>query len=176
MEAMATVLQLVKRLSDCPRPRVLPGIALRHYHDSRDIPTWLELRHRAFARAKPGVQRWTVADFEADLIGRPWWRPERLWFAMAAEPGGGSPFAVGTVVLADRAVGGAIVPAVHWLAVAPTWRRRGVGRHLLETLETRAWELGHREVFLETHVGWTAAARLYESLGYEPATGGIPML
>jgi len=151
------------------------GISLRHYRDPSDIATWLELRHRAFARAKPGVQQWDVADFTADFLDRPWWAPERLWFAMSDEPGSSEPIAAGTVAMADRVVGESIVPAVHWLAVLPAFRRRGVGRLLLESLEQQAWQLGHREVFLETHAGWTAAARLYESLGYEAVEGGLPM-
>jgi GNAT superfamily N-acetyltransferase len=77
--------------------------------------------------------------------------------------------------LADRGLGALAVPAVHWLAVLPNWRRRGVGRLLIEALEERSWQQGHREIFLETHEGWTAARRLYESLGYHVSPGVIPM-
>jgi GNAT superfamily N-acetyltransferase len=55
---------------------------------------------------------------------------------------------------------------VHWLAVLPGWRRRGVGRYLMSVLEARAWELGYREVWLETHAAWAEAVRLYQALGY----------
>jgi GNAT superfamily N-acetyltransferase len=58
-------------------------------------------------------------------------------------------------------------PVVHWLMVDPAWRRRGIGRLLLEHLETAAWGLGYREIFLETHAGWKAAANFYKSLGFQ---------
>ena len=45
----------------------------------------------------------------------------------------------------------------------------------MAALEERAWELGHREIFLETHAGWTAAQGFYESLGYQQLPGVIPM-
>jgi GNAT superfamily N-acetyltransferase len=79
-----------------------------------------------------------------------------------------SRLAIGTVALADRGSGAHALPAVHWLAVLPPWRRRGVARLLMATLEHRCWKQGHDEIFLETHEGWTAARQLYEVLGYRP--------
>lgn len=139
------------------------GIALRTYRGPGDVSTWLDLRHRAFARARVGVRQWTETDFEQEFLTKPWWSPEHLWFAEARSQ------AVGTVALAIRGEEEGARPAVHWLAVLPAWRRRGVGRLLMCALESRAWELGHREVWLETHAAWDSAVRLYESLGYERA-------
>ena len=169
MPAMATVLHFSKRLTECPQPGTISGIELRHFRDSEDIRLWLELRHRAFARGTPGILQWTAEDFTAEFLARAWWSPERIWFAVAADSALGEELPVGTVALADREVGRKTLPAVHWLAVLPGWRRRGVGRLLLENLEAHCWRQGHREVFLETHAGWTAARRLYEELGYRPA-------
>jgi GNAT superfamily N-acetyltransferase len=59
-------------------------------------------------------------------------------------------------------------PALHWLAVHPQWRRRGVGRRLVATLERAAWDAGYREIVAETHADWRAAAAFYERLGYRP--------
>jgi len=67
------------------------------------------------------------------------------------------------------------VAVVHWLAVLVTHRRRGVAQLLMRALEQRAWDLGQREIFLETHDGWTAAQRLYESLGYQQVPGATAM-
>jgi hypothetical protein len=39
----------------------------------------------------------------------------------------------------------------------------------MSVLEARAWELGYREVCLETHAGWEAAVRLYRAMGYREA-------
>jgi GNAT superfamily N-acetyltransferase len=173
--AMDTVLHLSKRLSQRPTPGTISGIELRHFVGPDDIPVWLDLRHRAFARAKPGVQSWDRAEFATEFLNKPWWSPERIWFAVAGDPSTNDSSAIGTIALADRGTGAQAVPAVHWLAVLPGWRRGGVGRLLLEALEQRCWDLGQREIFLETHEGWTAARRLYESLGYQATRGAIPM-
>ena len=165
---MATVLHLYRTLIEPPQLPGLPGITLRHFARPDDVAAWLEIRHRAFAREKVGVRQWTAADFEAEFLSKPWWSPERMWFA-EAEPGmlrvaAASP--VGTITLAFRGAGADAQPVIHWLAVLPTWRRRGVARLLLAALEKTCWEAGYREVGLETHAGWTAALRFYEQASY----------
>ncbi len=50
-----------------------------------------------------------------------------------------------------------------------------MGRLLMVHLERAAWDAGYREVFLETHAAWQAAANFYEALGYRPyAQHGTP--
>jgi GNAT superfamily N-acetyltransferase len=166
---MANVLHLYRTLHEPPELPRLPGIGLRHFSAPNDIPIWLELRHRAFAREKVGVRQWTAADFEMEFLSKPWWSPERLWFAEAEapqQPGPPLPSAVGTIALAFRGTGADAQPVIHWLAVLPAWRRRGVGRLLLAALEESCWGAGYREIGLETHAGWTAALRFYEQAGY----------
>ncbi|MEX2559940.1 MAG: GNAT family N-acetyltransferase [Pirellulales bacterium] len=175
---MATVLSLRRTLTERPRLPSVPGVRLRNYAGPADIETWLELRHRAFAREKVGVRRWDPSDFESEFLAKPWWSPERLWFAEAITPrkvagalrvpSAEAAEAIGTICLAQRGAGEHSRPAVHWLAVLPAWRRRGVGRLLLAALEAACWDAGHRQVFLETHAQWTAALRFYESHGYRP--------
>jgi GNAT superfamily N-acetyltransferase len=164
---MSSVLNLRVELSRRPEVAGVPGVAIRHYAGPADIPVWLELRARAFAREKVGVGRWEVTDFEREFLQKAWWSPERMWLAQATDRLG-IPCPVGTVAWADRGREGEIRPAVHWLAVLPSCRRRGVGRLLLETLHAACWDAGYREVWLETHAGWQKAASLYESLGYRP--------
>jgi GNAT superfamily N-acetyltransferase len=123
------------------------------------------LRERAFAREKLGVRQWDVADFRAEFLDRSWWRPDWMWFA--EEPLAGL---VGTVALALRQSADATVPVVHWLCVLPAWRRRGIGRLLMTNLEQAAWDEGYRQVALETHESWRAAAALYDALSYEIVT------
>jgi GNAT superfamily N-acetyltransferase len=167
---MAVVLHYSKRLSERPTPGALPGIELRFFQGPSDVPVWLELRHRAFARATPGILHWDRSDFASEFLEKPWWSPERIWFATTPDDASGAQMAVGTVALADRGIGATALPAVHWLAVLPTWRRRGVARLLVAALEERCWQQGQREIFLETHESWTAARRLYEELGYRQIT------
>ena len=164
---MAIIRQLTKRLGERPEAMELAGVKLRHYAAVDDIETWLDLRRRAFARQKVGIDNWDAADFEREFLKKPWWRPERMWLA-EAEALLVAAKVVGTVPLARRGEPPAGKPVVHWLCVLPSYRRRGVGRLLLTTLETAVWDSGERQIWLETHSAWREAFELYESLGYEP--------
>jgi GNAT superfamily N-acetyltransferase len=104
-----------------------------------------------------------------EFLHRWWWKPQWMWLAEAeTDPAGDQaqkPL-VGSVTLAMRGEPDRAWPVVHWLMVHPRWRRRGIGRLLMAHLEAAAWEAGYCEVRLETHAGWEAAARFYETLGY----------
>lgn len=54
------------------------------------------------------------------------------------------------------------------LAVAPEWRRRGVGGHLLDAAIGQARLRGARRLFLEVRVSNAAAEALYRSRGFVP--------
>jgi GNAT superfamily N-acetyltransferase len=161
---MAKILHLVRALAQAPCLAGPEGVRLRTYVVPADTAVWLDLRTRAFAGSPLGVRPWTADDFDREFLAKPWWRAEHLWFAESDSP-------VGTVTLAFRGAGEAARPVVHWLAVAPEWRRRGIGRLLVSAVEARAWELGYREVWLETHAAWEEAVRLYRALGYGEAHG-----
>lgn len=164
---MATVVQLSKVLDRRPEPVVLPGLRLRHYGGADDVLPWLRLREAAFARQRLGVRQWTPEEFRAELLDKPWWSNERMWLAEAVAAGG-LPQLVGTITWADRATASEVRPAIHWLAVAPAWRRRGVGRLLLSALEASCWDAGFRQIWLETHIAWNAAGDFYRRQGYQP--------
>ena len=51
--------------------------------------------------------------------------------------------------------------------VHPATRRRGIGRKLLEALETRALELGVRELQLDTATNQPEAVAFYRGIGFE---------
>jgi ribosomal-protein-alanine N-acetyltransferase len=55
---------------------------------------------------------------------------------------------------------------LNLLAVEPAWRRRGVGRRLVEWLERSAVVAGTFTVDLELRAHNTVAERFYEALGY----------
>jgi len=166
---MTTVLQMTHRLTTRPQTPAVEGATLRHYRGSDDIEVWLDLRRRAFARQKLGVRDWAAEDFCREFLEKGWWRPETMWFAEASSVEGEPPRAVGTITLARRGEGPGAKPVVHWLAVRPGFRGRGIGRLLLATLEAAVWDDEGRQVWLETHSAWAQAARLYTAAGYVPA-------
>jgi len=155
-----TVLQLSKALTSPPEVTPVPGVRLRTYRGPEDIGPWLQLRHAAFARERLGVRQWTEEDFASEFLDKPWWQPARMWLAEAGNPS--EPILVGSVTLAFRGP----LPVIHWLIVASTWRRRGVGRLLIGTLESECWHGGLREIALETHAAWERARSFYHALGY----------
>ncbi len=190
---MTAVVHLNRRLTAPPDLSGVPGVRVRNYAGPEDIERWLEVRRRAFARERVGVREWRRADFAAEFLAKPWWRPDWLWLAETVDdpssPGRGRGegelaadatraqslwqgekgprgATIGTVALAMRGAGETALPVIHWLAVAPGWRRRGVARLLVATLEAAAWRAGYREVHLESHAAWIAALSFYESLGY----------
>lgn len=171
---MAAILQLTRELEAPPQLVAAAGMRVRTYAGAGDIVRWLEIRHRAFARQRIGIAAWSEADFRREFLDKPWWSPQHLWFA-EAEPSllrlrdRTEWTAVGTVALAFRGGGENARPVVHWLAVLPQWRRRGVGRALMGALERRAWELGYRQIWLETHAAWEAAVEMYRRMGYRAA-------
>lgn len=149
------VAHLSRQLSCPPTVPSIPGVAVRNFAGEQDIEGWLELRRRALSSQTPAVRTWTRADFEAEFLNKPWWSPRRMWFAEAEE-------IVASVALALRGR----LPVIHWLMVAPEWRRRGVGRCLLATLEAACWRAGDRKISLETHLSWTAAGAFYREMAY----------
>jgi ribosomal-protein-alanine N-acetyltransferase len=54
------------------------------------------------------------------------------------------------------------------VAVAPQWRRRGVGRRLVQEVMERARSRGVRELFLEVRPSNRGARQLYDDLGFKP--------
>lgn len=163
---MPVILQMRKVLTSEPPEVVLEGITVRTFESDDNIEQWLAVRNEAFAREPVGVRAWTRRDFDAEIRSSWWWQTDRIWYAY---PTSGPPVvrAIGTVTLAMRGTPELCNPAVHWLAVLPKWRRRGVGRLLMNVLERYCWRNGWHEIRLETHSAWNRAVRLYLQLGYE---------
>lgn len=165
---MTSVIHFRKQLTGPPVAAVAPEFQVRQLSVPDDVPAWLALRERAMADQNPSIRSWSQADFQSEMVDKPWWRSDRSWVAMAGDTSDGLPTIIGSVTLAMREGTASTVPVVHWLLVDPAWRRRGVGRLLMSHLERAAWETGWREVQLETHAGWSAAVAFYHSIGYAP--------
>jgi len=166
---MSLILQLTRQLTARPDIPSVAGVTLRKYRGSADIDVWLEIRRQAFAREKLGVGRWDRGDFEREFLYKDWWRPGSMWFAELEPVPDAIALPTGTVTLARRGTVPESKPVVHWLAVVPSARRRGIGRLLMATLEAACWDRGERRVWLETHADWSRGVAFYQALGYEPA-------
>jgi len=102
--------------------------------------------------AQPLVKRYSIAEVFA-----PWARWQHGW---VADDGGVRGFA--TVALEEwheRLV-------LWFLYIAPAWRRRGVGRALLERAEAHGRDAGATHVWLETSSVNVPGVAAYERLGY----------
>jgi GNAT superfamily N-acetyltransferase len=162
---MPSVLQMSKAIVLEPVVAAKSDVVVRSYAGPEDIEPWLTLRDRAFAREQVGVRKWNKDDFQREFLEHWWWRPDRMWLADVASDARRE--LVGAVTLGMRGQEDQARPVVHWLLADPGWRRRGIGRLLLGHLEAAAWKAGYREIFLETHAGWKAAAKFYEALGFQ---------
>jgi ribosomal protein S18 acetylase RimI-like enzyme len=87
---------------------------------------------------------------------------------------------VGTVEIAAKpllwSVLSAPVPYISNLAVAQSFRRRGVGRQLLLACEQVVQTWGRHEIYLHVRGENQAAQRLYTSVGYHLHRAEIPVL
>ena len=171
---MTPVLHFAKTLTFEPIARAAPGLAIRPFRDETDVEAWLALREAAFAGLVQSARPWTRADFHREFTGKSWWSPDCCWFATLSEsnpaavsPVMGSPIA-GSIVLGRSGRPPDDEPCVMWLMVHPAWRRRGIGRALLTTLEQAVWNAGERRIVLETHRNWRDAVQLYQQCGYLP--------
>jgi len=118
---------------------------------SADLPVLAEIHAKTFDRG------WSLAEI-ADLLAAP---GVTVLVARRASPFG-TRRPVGFLI-ARAAAGEAEVLTV---AVLPPWRRRGVGRSLVEAMLRRLYADRVGPVFLEVDAGNTAALALYRRLGF----------
>ncbi|RMG92423.1 MAG: GNAT family N-acetyltransferase [Chloroflexi bacterium] len=52
------------------------------------------------------------------------------------------------------------------MSVAKPWRRKGIGRRILQALCEQAWQQGYRRIILETTKTWYDARQFYETFGF----------
>jgi ribosomal-protein-alanine N-acetyltransferase len=96
---------------------------------------------------------------------------EALWRGELGRPGALAYGHDGGGVLLSIACGWVVVDELHItvLATAPDWRRRGLGRALLQALAAAAFSRGCTRATLEVASGNQAALALYASAGFRTA-------
>jgi ribosomal protein S18 acetylase RimI-like enzyme len=110
----------------------------------------IELRERVLA--EPLAKRYSIGEVFA-----PWARWDRGW---VADDGGVRGFAtVAHEEWHERLV-------LWFLYIAPEYRRRGLGRALLERVEAHGRQVGASHVWLETSTANVPGVAAYERLGY----------
>jgi ribosomal protein S18 acetylase RimI-like enzyme len=130
-----------------------------------DLAAWVQLQNEILAeRGSP--RRWGEAECRRELTSRPWWSPERLLLACRPD----DPAPLGCVAIEiDSATASA---QLHWLAVRPEARRRGVATRLLDEAERRARSAGCRQLRAESLRQWTAAVSFYIARGFREGREG----
>jgi putative acetyltransferase len=78
------------------------------------------------------------------------------------------PCLVGASALDNR---GEKAVEIRKMYLSPQVRGQGLGKYLLGELEQAIVDRGYQEIWIETASVLTAAVKLYEASGYQPATG-----
>lgn len=107
------------------------------------------------AKAVEHAPHWTRADYEISLGGDP------LRFAQGAWVGDG--------MLAGFVVASLVPPEseIEFIAVAPEFQRRGIGRALLTASITELKRRGVTQVLLEVRASNLGAQAMYRTAGFE---------
>lgn len=91
-----------------------------------------------------------------------------LWFVTAPAPQGAVEIACLWMGLAIDQVSGVRHPNIFLIYVAPTYRRQGIGRALLQHAQTWAKAQGYTQIGLQVFTNNQPAIELYQQLGYQP--------
>ncbi len=157
---------MVRRLDDRPDGAELPaGIELRSYRGEQDDDAFLAVNNAAF-EGHPENGRWTSEDF-AQRKRLEWFEADDLLMAWRGDELAGFHWTKWHGHQSDKVPAHEPVGEVYVLAVAPSARRSGLGRGLLEVGVRHLWDRGCRQAILYVDCASTVAVRLYETAGFE---------
>ena len=153
-------LRMWRELEHLPEAKPPAGYRIRTY-ETGDDAAFVRIKNAAFLSENVGGRAWTVADFEKEYLDSPYFSPERVLFAVC----NGEP--VGTTTAWSATYRGREVGLIHWVAVVPEHRKKGLGRVLNVRALHRLKALGYGEATLNTSETLESAVRLYHRLGFE---------
>jgi ribosomal-protein-alanine N-acetyltransferase len=120
--------------------------------------------------AKP-ADAGTIAEMSRDYVeyGLEWqWKPARIAKKIRANDTNVAVARLGKVIVACAIMRYADIEAhLELLAVQPNYRKRGIGRHLVEWLTETADVAGIQVIYVETRIGNAGARSFYARLGYK---------
>jgi len=122
-----------------------------------DIPLLAEAYDRCYAQHVDGAARLTVDELKLDIRELDLWASSCVVAVEGDEP-------VGVVLAAKREH----ETLIHRIGVHPDHRRRGHGRHLLDSLKQKLVILGPPRLLAEVPEEWAEARSFFESCGYRP--------
>jgi ribosomal protein S18 acetylase RimI-like enzyme len=142
-------------LENIPQYAFPPEYSIRWYRDG-DESLWLAVQQAGEEHLKIGrdvLMTWYGAHLTA--------LPRRMFFIMnqGQEP-------VGTATAWFDQYRGVPFGRVHWVALVPEVRGRGLSRPMMTVVCNRFRELGHTNAYLTTNPDRIAAIRLYQAFGF----------
>lgn len=153
-------LKMWRVLKDLPDAKAPAGYRIRTY-ETGDDTAFVRIKNAAFMSENAGGRAWTSADFEKEYLDSPYFDPKRVLFAICGdEP-------VGTTTAWTATHQGRDVGLIHWVAVVPEHRSKGLGWVLNVRALHKLRALGYGEAILNTSETLESAVRLYRRLGFE---------
>ncbi|MCY3766138.1 MAG: GNAT family N-acetyltransferase [Gemmatimonadetes bacterium] len=153
-------LKMWRELDDLPDAKAPAGYRIRTY-ETGDDAAFVRIKNAAFMSENTGGRAWTSADFEKEYLDSPYFDPKRVLFAICGdEP-------VGTTTAWTATHQGRDVGLIHWVAVVPEHRSKGLGWVLNVRALRKLKALGYGEAILNTSETLESAVRLYRRLGFE---------
>ncbi|PHS12691.1 MAG: hypothetical protein COA78_07845 [Blastopirellula sp.] len=156
--------KLIKQLNHQDIPKTDDSILIQSLNQEPKPVDWRDLHHQVFSpQSESG---WTGKRFDSEFLMKDWWNPETMWFSIDATTNQIS----GSITL-ELSSKNPELGIVHWLMVAPNFRRQGIALALLAKLEEYAIDHGATELQAETLSSWEDAMAFYLRQGFtKPVT------
>jgi len=158
VESNLTITMIRNDLLNIPQLGLPEGVTMRWYEDG-DAGLWTDIQSQA-------EQRLTISK---DLFIKEFGRDNsvlehRQCFLLDAQGRG-----VGTATAwFDPKYNGAYYGRIHWVAIVPDMRGKGLSKALMTIVCNRLHSLGHGRAYLTTSTERFAAIRLYYQFGFVP--------
>lgn len=145
-------------------PRTLPEVELPHGYGLRtfregDEVAWSNLINRAYSTT-PNKTEYTPQKVRENWTSTPCFMPDGCFFVTHGDD------LVGCFMAWKELDAGPRRGRLHWLAVDPDHRRRGIARYLTVTVIKHLQEIGLDSIFLDTGYNLPVAMAMYRKIGF----------